>query len=174
MTSAALEAAECPHTFGRPQDCPICRRTTAEIKADALPTKKEPKPAKAKSTLKADPIDQYLEEFLSGMRCMACSTLRDHNGRCDCARKRAFARQSEEIAEFEREHGDPDDKRSKTLYGAAASARKRSALQAGLRDTPSGVGTLPTATAVNLFARVNTGNSLEWARFQPSGDELPL
>jgi hypothetical protein len=166
----------CVHVEGCPvAACPICRMTPAEILEERPPAKVAAPPKAPKPHLPVDPIDQFTAEFLDGMRCLACCTLRDAHGLCDCAREAVFTDKALQIAVWENTHGDPEDKRKMVIHGASASGRKRAALQAGYRETPSGVGTLPRAQAVNLFARISQGTSLDWRNNnRPSGDELPL
>lgn len=176
MAAAPTEPveAECPHSvFGPPlprANCPICRLTPAEIK-DALPKAPEPKVAKPKRLV--DPIAKGLAEYQSGFRCWECDTLRDEKGLCRCERERLFARKASEIERFELANGDPDNRKLRFVSGAAASGRRRSVLQAGLRDKPAPLG-LTVGQSVSTSARVRNGTVMDWKQGRPSGDELPL
>jgi hypothetical protein len=170
----AVAEAECPHSiFGPPlpkADCPICRMTPAEIK-ETLPKASKPRVAKPKRLV--DPIAKGLQEYLSGYRCWDCDTLRDEKGLCRCETERLFARKAADIERFERQNGDPTDRKLRFVHGAAASGRRRSTLQAGLRDMPA-TDRLTVGQQVSLSARVENGTVMEWKQGRPSGDELPL
>lgn len=156
--------------------CPRCRMTSAELKADFEAKNKPKKPQNARKKHPVDRIAQMRQEYALGLRCYTCETLRDHRGMCLCDRRMVLDQDLQAAEEFETLHGDPESRKHQTIHAAAASARKRSVLRAGLRELPSpDQPDIPIARAVNLSARVSEGNALDWrANSRPSGDELPL
>lgn len=149
----------------------------ATCKHGVLPTfpKKKQRKSRQKPSRKAPVslMEKYLQEYLSGTRCMVCFQPRTGEAmQCDHERMEIAQAQLDEIEEFVANN--PDTKRSKLVQTASAAAISRVTLRAGLRSAASPIDGLSIGGLIGAASRASNGRAMEWRDQRPSGDPLPV
>ena len=140
----------------------------------APPKKPKPRKSRQKPKRKADrdPAVVQLMQYVSGMRCTECKTLRTGNAKqCDHERMEIAEKH---ISEIEAWMANNPEVKGKLVETAAGSAIARVTLRAGLRSAPSPIEGMSLGGLIGTAVRCGNGRAMEWRDSRPSGDPLPV